>query len=66
MKMVEHLQVPYGLVVEVDDHGSPIRSLHDPKGLNISMISHAERNPITGEIWLGSHSNHYIGILSDA
>ena len=63
MKVVERLEAPSGLVVEVDDNGKPLRSWHDPKGVNISRLSHAERNPITGEIWLGSPSNDYIGIL---
>mmetsp|Transcript_13613 Transcript_13613/g.18634 ORF Transcript_13613/g.18634 Transcript_13613/m.18634 type:complete len:304 (+) Transcript_13613:316-1227(+) len=63
MQLVEHLLIPYGLVLQVDENGRPQRSLHDPTGGNISWVSHADRHPITGELWLGSHSNAFIGIL---
>jgi hypothetical protein len=63
MKWVEHLLIPYGLVLQVDESGRPLQTLHDVSGGNISWLSHADRHPITGELWLGSHSNAYVGIL---
>ena len=63
MRLVEHLVPAYGLVVEVDESGRPLRSWQDPGGRTVSWISHAERNPLTGALWLGSHSNDFIGIL---
>lgn len=65
MKWVEHLVPKYGLVAVLSDSGEIVDSLHDPTG-RISLISHAARNPWTGDIWLGSHSNHYMGVLRAA
>ena len=65
MRWVEHLVPKYGLVAVLSDSGAVVDSLHDPTG-RISMISHAARNPWTGDIWLGSHSNHYLGVLKAA
>ncbi len=63
MKFVEKLVPRYGLVVAYNDNGEIVSSLHDPTGKEIAFISHAERHPITGDLWLGSHSEAYIGIL---
>jgi hypothetical protein len=63
MKFVEKLVPRYGLVVAYDEQGKMIASLHDPTGTEIAFISHAERHPMTGDLWLGSHSEAYIGIL---
>lgn len=63
MRLVEHLVPSYGLVVEIDESGRALRSWQDPSGRAVSWISHAERNPRTGALWLGSHSNDFIGIL---
>lgn len=68
MKLVERLMVPYGFVLEVcgEDSGRPVRALQDPRPREdgVSWISHADRHPLTGELWLGSHSNDFIGILA--
>lgn len=64
MKYVEKLIPKYGLIIVVDNEGNIIHSLHDPSGKIMYTISEAQRNPVTGDIWMGSHSNPYIGILS--
>lgn len=55
MKLVEKLVPRYGLVLVSDDQGNVVSSLHDPSG-SVAMLSQAERHPITGDLWLGSHS----------
>lgn len=55
MKLVEKLVPRYGLVLVSDDLGNLVGALHDPSG-KVSMLSQAERHPITGDLWLGSHS----------
>ena len=63
MRYVEKLVPKYGLVIVVDNSGNIIASLQDPTGLNVSTISEAQRNPVTGDIWMGSHSNPFLAIL---
>jgi len=55
MKLAEKLVPRYGLVLVSDEQGNFIDSLHDPTG-RISMISQASRHPVTGDLWIGSHS----------
>lgn len=55
MRLVEKLVPRYGLIVVSDEAGNIVSSLHDPSG-GVSMLSQAERNPVTGDLWLGSHS----------
>jgi hypothetical protein len=55
MKLVEKLVPRYGLVLVSDAAGNLVGSLHDPSGA-VSMISQADRHPLTGDLWLGSHS----------
>jgi sugar lactone lactonase YvrE len=43
---------PYGLVVEIDESGKILRSLHDPGGQRVRGITSAE--PHQGELYLGS------------
>lgn len=62
MEVVEHLVPRYGLVIEVNSRGEIVSSLHDPTG-RIAFVSEAHRNPVTGDMWLGSHSNAFIGML---
>jgi hypothetical protein len=68
-------QVPlYGLVALMrDDSSSPehetiFRTLHDPLGgkgkRGLAWVSHAAVNPATKQLWLGSHSNPFLGIVS--
>ena len=63
MRWVEKLVPPYGLIVGYNYKGEIVATMHDPTGEVISMISHAERHPLTGDLWIGSHSESYIGIL---
>lgn len=63
MKAVEKLVPKYGLVVVVDKHGEMVSALHDPSGTNC-FISQADRNPVTGDIWFGSHSEPHLGVVS--
>lgn len=62
MSLVEYLVPRYGLVIELDNTGQITRSFHSPSG-RVAFISEAQRHPITGDMWLGSHSNPYIAIL---
>lgn len=63
MKLVEKLVPKYGLVVAYDRSGRMAGSLHDPKGQAISFISQADIHPHTGDMWLGSHSEAFVGLL---
>jgi hypothetical protein len=62
MKFVEKLAPRYGLVTAYDSEGHAVYSLHDPTGNVVYHLSHADRHPITGDLWLGSHSaeGHWI------
>eukprot|EP01035_Chromulina_nebulosa_P020025 gene20025-26001_t len=62
MKLVEHLVPKYGMVLYINDQGKIITSLQDPNG-TIALISEAQRNPKTGDLWMGSHSNPYMAII---
>jgi len=55
MRMVEQFVPRYGLVIVSNDQGEMVGSLHDPSG-SVAMISQASRNPLTGDLWIGSHS----------
>jgi len=61
-RLFEHLVPRYGLLVAYDGTGTLLYSLHDPSGVQ-GKFSHAERHPITGDVWLGSHSEEYLSIL---
>lgn len=65
MKLVEKLIPRYGLVLVLDEQGRSIRALHDPSG-RIAFISVAVRHPISGDLWIGSHSESYVGIVPHA
>jgi hypothetical protein len=56
MRWVEHLVPRYGLVVVANDRGEMVHALHDPSGRVAALLSQAERHPLTGDLWLGSHS----------
>ncbi|ELT94726.1 hypothetical protein CAPTEDRAFT_198473 [Capitella teleta] len=51
----------YGLIIEINEKGHVIRSLHDNSG-KISSISHVQESE-DGVLYLGSATNDYIGIL---
>lgn len=61
MRYLEHLVPKYGLVLVSKSDGTPVDSYHDPSG-RISMISEAQFHPVTGDLWMGSHSNEFIGV----
>ena len=58
---IETLLPRYGLVLVVRKDGFPVDSYHDPTG-TISMISEAQFHPETGDLWIGSHTNPFIGV----
>lgn len=62
MKFIEKLVPPYGLVICVDKAGNIVDSWHDPSG-TLSLVSEAQINPLTHDLWLGSHSNPFLAIL---
>lgn len=48
---------PYGLVVEVDDQGKILRSLHDPGGMHVSNITSVHEKD--GWLYFGTLTNDY-------
>ncbi len=56
MKFVEKLVPKYGLAIVVNAQGKIVSSLHDATGEGSAFVSQVERHPITGDLWLGSHS----------
>jgi len=62
MKYLESLVPKYGLVLVTDSKGNIIKSYHDPTGM-IHSISQADIHPLTGDLWIGSHSSK-LAILS--
>lgn len=63
MKYIEKLVPRYGLVVVYDQDGKVVASLHDPTGQHAAYISTAIRHPMTGDLWLGSHSEGYVAVI---
>ncbi|KAJ1403928.1 hypothetical protein B484DRAFT_224454 [Ochromonadaceae sp. CCMP2298] len=55
MQLVEKLVPKYGLVLVLDQAGKTVASLHDATG-RVALLSQAQRHPVTGDLWLGSHS----------
>ena len=54
--------VPYGLVIQVNEHGEIVRSLHDTSGQHLRMVTSAK--PVNGVLYLGSLENDRIGRLN--
>ena len=56
-------QIPkYGLVVELNENGQIIRSLHDPAGVLFPSVSEVQEE--NGILYLGSSDRPFIGKLS--
>lgn len=53
--------VPYGLVIQVNEQGEIVRSLHDTSGQHLRMVTSAK--PVNGVLYLGSLENDRIGRL---
>lgn len=49
---------PYGLVLELNTDGEVIRSLHDPGGQHVSVITSVHEED--GQLYLGTLLNHWI------
>ncbi|QRY78873.1 SMP-30/gluconolactonase/LRE family protein [Pseudomonas sp. PDNC002] len=54
--------VPYGLVIQVNEKGEIVRSLHDTSGQHLRMVTSAK--PVNGMLYLGSLENDRIGRLT--
>jgi len=52
---------PYGLVLEVDEEGRILRSLHDPGGLRVPQITTAREHD--GFLYLGNLDRSWVGKL---
>ncbi|GIZ12083.1 SMP-30/gluconolactonase/LRE family protein [Pseudomonas sp. NCCP-436] len=52
---------PYGLVIALDENGSIVRSLHDPSGTHLRMITSVK--PVGDQLYFGSLDNDRIGRL---
>lgn len=63
MQNIEKLVPKYGLVFNVNIKGQILNTYQDPSGEFAHLISEAQRHPITGDLWLGSHSNQFLSIL---
>lgn len=63
MRLVERLLPKYGLVVAYDLRGKVAASLHDIEGKKTAFISQATLHPLTGDLWIGSHSEPFLAIL---
>ena len=59
MQQVFNLSPKYGLLVEYNLNGQPIRSWHDPTGKKIESISNAVL--FNSTLYLGSIYNNFIG-----
>ena len=59
--LIRLLGRPYGLLLEINQDGEIIRSLHDPSGGNIPAVSEVE--DINGVLYLGSYFSPFIGRL---
>ncbi|MNN23334.1 Strictosidine synthase [compost metagenome] len=53
--------VPYGLVLQIDEKGEIVRSLHDTSGSHLRMVTSAK--PVGDYLYLGSLDNDRIGKL---
>ena len=53
--------VAYGLVIQVNEKGEIVRSLHDTSGQHLRMVTSAK--PVNGVLYLGSLENDRIGRL---
>ncbi len=53
---------PYGLVLEVDEQGRIVRSLHDPGGRRLTQITTAREHE--GRLYLGTLEKAWIGRLT--
>mgnify|MGYP001411151270 CR=1 FL=1 len=51
----------YGLAVAMDENGNLLKSLHDPSGDHLRMITSV--NPYQGKLYFGSLANDRIGRL---
>ena len=62
MRYLEYLVPSYGLVGILNvNTGAIDYSYHDPSG-QTPLISQASIHPLTGDMWLGSHSNKFLGL----
>ena len=52
---------PYGLVLEVDEEGRILRSLHDPGGRRVPQITTAREHD--GFLYLGTLDGSWVGKL---
>ena len=62
MRFIEHLVPRYGMVVHSDGGAASMTVLQDPRG-RVALVSEAQRHPISGDLWMGSHSNKFVSIL---
>lgn len=54
---------PYGLVLEVDEQGNVLRSLHDPGGMHISFVTSVQER--RGTLYLGTLTGKGIGVVPE-
>jgi len=63
MPFVEKTVPRYGFAVVVNHEGKMVNSLHDASGTN-AMISEIDVHPITGDLWVGSHSEKCLVLVN--
>jgi len=60
-RLIRMIGRPYGLLLELDQSGKVIRSLHDPRGKTIPAVSEVE--DVGGVLYMGSYFSPFIGKL---
>ena len=53
---------PYGLIVELDEQGNVLRSLHDPEGDDFPFINSVQE--VNNQLYLGTLTGKGIGVVS--
>lgn len=65
MKYIEYLVPKMGLILVMDSNGMITKTYQDPSGHTVYSISEAQFHPKTGSLLMGSHSNPFLGILTN-
>jgi hypothetical protein len=63
MRYLEHTVPAYGYVAILSESSGVVETYQDPTG-RTPFISQGNFHPLTGDLWLGSHSNKFLGVKS--
>jgi hypothetical protein len=59
-QQLENQRTKYGLVVELDQNGTILRSIHDPSGQTFDAVSEV-REASNGDLYIAASNRNYIG-----